>query len=801
MRRKQISGHLGQSSVDTGASNWTSYPYEPFIHHRVLILLAPCCLGFLLLAGLPVLSSATLVVILGLQWAIGSTVHRLFIRVLPRTELDPVSLALGALAFSIVSSLARIGVGRSVRELTVMLVLIPLLMVGACRRPKDRPFRRSTSELIQLIRSDAQLALVVFLSALVMLSQTWLWIIPIIALVGLVVVLSFYWRNNHLRYASVVIAPIIVVTILRTLQTRSDFWWLPGWGIDEHKLFANAFWEWGPLADPLSAGIPARYQWLGYSIVGDLAKFSGMDLFQMVSRANPIIIAVTMGVTLIALAKELGLNRRHSMLAPLVAASATTILSDPVGYSILPINYFPQGVFTITVWLIQLIRWSKTKSLGNFGLLLILSIASIAVKSVHLVPVTIGVFALGLYGISRRKYLSTSFQLIATVVSIALYVHFFFPASDQSGLKLGSFFLYLQELAIFPQSLTKRVLIACVHLGLISTPIILALIYRIDTNFNRIRILLISTYIPGLLAAIFTNRTSGTQLHFLQVSLTLGIACLPIVTFEAIKRYCPYLRLSPSLVVRIVIALSVNSFLHFLGFQGRSIIGERLLVSFNALGFLLTGVLFFRCLPSNNKGSLQSRAVLAGIASLTSMLPVAWGVNDDRPIHKTGEISQLGDSELQQIGNVVDDLVDKDEIVSTDIFFNDGREICREVSIHGLRSAVDEVITTNYFTPAVVIERRFLVVAPRYGFYFSDVDPSSRILLSIQFGCSPSEHAASELRRLGVTWFLGRKASLIDEKLQLGDQIVFSNSRYVLVDLRANFPKPLATQLKHVFGT
>lgn len=758
------------------------------LRQSVIFLVIPGCLSVLVLTGLPIVSSTTLLLVLALQWLVGAIVHSFFVRGDSLRALDPIHPVLGMLMFSTISQVARIRVDDPFRNIVVLLGACLILVVGVFGRRKTKIGLLQNIRVWSVTTTDVRIALGIITSTLLTLSQTWFWTIPTIAMLTLSISIVAQWNRTRLWRTRIVLLPLLGLSTLVFLQTRDEYWWLPSWGVDENKLFANAFWEWGPFADPLSAGIPIRYQWLGYAVAGDLAKLSNMEMFQFVGRANPVVVSLGLVLLLTAIARELGLDERDSAITPLIAASATTVLSHPVGYSIMPINYFPQAILFIVSWLLLLIRWSKYGTHGDFGLLLILSIASIAAKSVHLVPVTIGIVFVGLLMFRQKRSLILITQLLVAFLSIALYVAVFFPKLGQVGLNSGELFQYLRELGIFPQSVLIRITVGLIHVALVSVPIVITVIDRNGFTFTPIRILLMTMAIPGLLMVIVMSRTSGTHLHFLQVPVTLAITCVPIVFLRIARETDSRSATKPSLVGGFALVALVNTSLHLVTKLITQAPSDRVILTTDALGFLLVVGLSFTLFPQIRKFSWRRTFIFVGTIALTTMTPVNWIVNSYRPIHQTGASYQLGEDVLHEAWEAVRARFGVDAVGSTDIFFDDDRDVCRDVEERGLDEVVREASTTKNFTPAVVIERRFLVVAPLYGFYFSNSDPIDRISLSINFGCNPNRSRASDLRRQGVEWFLSRNVRLHESDVDFAKMTVFSNSRYVLVDLRSLEP-------------
>ena len=764
------------------ANFWLLSPANPSLGFFTLLILG--LFGLLMLSGASLIPSCFLFVTLGLQYVVGVRLTTIFFKVKPSFIPDPIPLALGAVFFTATSQLTRIWAEPAERKQIVLLIILLFLLFSQLIRTVFQTHSNSQILRPQLFSPGRNFALIVLASTILTLSVTWLWIVPLLA-VGMILSQNRRFSiSRHTRAVFLFIVGCSFLSLLYSVRFRSQFWWLPGWGLDEHKLFTISVWNWGPFSDPLSANIPFNYQWLGYAILGDWTTFSGFDAFQMVSRVSPIMVSALLAISATAIALEFGISGKAAKYAPIMTSTSITILSQPVAYSILSINYFPPALLYIVCWFLQLIRWQKNNSIGNFCLVCIFSISAIATKSVHVVPIFIGVLVFVLGEGLRKIDLKLVIEAVILFFLLSIYIYLFFPDFKQSGLEEGALFSYLRQLGVFSSSAKLTIFIGALHLLILSIPVLVILLIPNVPKPSLVTTFLVSISVVGVFAALWLDRTQGTQLHFFQVAITLGIFCIPPSFLHLVLRnnlFLPPLR--SRFVLLFVVGAIANTAVHAPIIISRQTILDRQLLAFNVVGVVITVVLTIYGMRFVGRVGLQSVLGVGLAFSLLCALPANWAINRFRAIHQTDAVGQLGDSDLVDIANYVERFTDLDSVGATDIFFSDGRDLCQQLSSSGTAKTISMIHETNYFTPAVVIERRFLVVAPLYGFYFTAIDPSERIEASIRFGCVPSRHSLRKLTDLGVEWFLSRNTALTDLFPAISGKVVYRNRQYVLVSL------------------
>lgn len=754
------------------------------------ILVFPGIFLALLLTGLPAFGSLSFVGLICAQSMLGQFLYAKFFRTHQTSHrLSPIGVLLGIVTFTGFSQIIR-PVSQGDYPIYALCGVIILAGAQALAHTRSEFWQVSswTKKLVSSVADQQQDFAFLAASGLLLLSHTWFWLrIPALSLAtALVIQLHFkasFIRKIRMSYFLYLIG---IISLVVGIKTRQQYWWLPSWGIDERKLFADGVTKWGPFADTLSAGIQNKYQWLTYGVLGDWSKYSLLSTWEVVARVDLVVSSFLIPFTVREICLELGLSRVKSGFSTLASSSLVTILSYPVGYSLLPINYMPLGIVLILSVYLQTLRWSQSPTNENFILLTLLGLAAVAAKSVHIYPLLVGTSCLTLWLTARYRQKVRLLQCLVFNTVLVMYSLAFFPNANKTGLELGRVFSFLSELGNESLSQNFNLLLGSLILFAWCFPIFGALISEgFPKRLNPSSVWLGVTGISGLVIAAFATRVSGTQLHFIQVPITVALAVFPATLIQSASHNSRTSK-SPTVIYAVLISYATFGFLTWMIFsQGRDLTSDfRLLLGqlgvSLAAGFLTTG-LAFRISRVGTR-----RAVAFGlISSLVVTLPITLYYNSRRLIHQPGGSYQLGSPELQEVARFINQNTQLNEIGATDLLFFESPNLCESITPNSLGSIVDQARKQNFFTPAVLVERRFLVAAPAYGFIFSDEWPDERISLSLKFGCHPEEVTLANLQNFGVSWFLTQNINIDEVTWEKFGDVVFKNSKYLVLYLRS----------------
>jgi hypothetical protein len=754
------------------------------------LLLVPGMILALLLTGLPVIGSLSFVALICLQSILGQFLYLKFFGTHHTSrKLEPIGVLLGVLAFTLFSQIIRpisqsdyfIYFWWGVTGLTGAYSLFRI-------RPEGWKFPRWTKNLVPTIAADLQDFAFLATSGLLLLSHTWFWLrIPAVSLAAALVLQlrseASLTRKIKMSYWFHVTA---IISLIVCVKTRQDFWWLPSWGIDERKMLADGVTNFGPFSDILSAGIKFKYQWLAYGVLGDWSKYSLLSTWQVVGRVDQVVASLLIPLTVREICLELGLSKAKSRLSTLASSTLVTILSYPVGYSLMPINYMPLGIVLILCVYLQMLRWSQSPTKQNFILLTLLGLAAVAAKSVHIYPLLVGTSILTVWLFARYRQKVRLMQCLVFNTALVIYSFAYFPNVNKTGLELGRVFSFLGELGNESLSQNINLLTGSLILFVWCFPIFGVLISEgFPKRLDVASVWLGVTGLAGLVIASFATRVSGTQLHFLQVPITVALAVFPATLIKSASHETRTKK-SPVVLCAVLVGYVMCGILTWIILSKSTELttdSRILLVQLGvslAAGFLTTGFAFKIASVGTR------RAVALGIiSSLIINLPITLYYNSQRLIHQPIGSYQLGSPELQEVAHFINQNTQLNEIGATDLLFSDAPNLCPSATPNSLGSIVDQARKQNFFTPAVLVERRFLVAAPAYGFIFLDEWPDERIFLSLKFGCHPDYVSLASLQNFGVSWFLTQNVNIDAMTWEKFGDVVFKNSKYLVLYLRA----------------
>lgn len=753
--------------------------------HHILFLVGT--LSLLQLSGLALRGSLSFLLLIWIQFSLGGLLTRTIDRGRTRSFLDPVAIAVGVSSFTILKQLARLtGSNGFQRNLALAIMVLAIVTLSkSITRPASWKQLFGISSEDTAINLTNQEILSVLLAASLLLSITWTWVIALVGVLlsSLLITLTPSRMGLKLRIPLVAIGLGFVFLLALLIDNRDIFWWLPGWGVDERKLFADSVGQWGPMSDALSAGIPLKYQWFTYSILSDWSQFSFLTTFEVVSRADQVVSAILLGLCAKGIADDFGFSKKQTSFAAILSASSITILSHPVSYSLLAINYMPLASFLLACYFIQLLRWQRSPSTEGFAIMTFLATAAVAAKSVHLVPIAIGTVCVALTNLRADGFRKILIQIAILSTVLCSYVYIFFPSASRAGLEGSQTFSFLRDLGFVIEPNEVRVVFGAAYLLALAMPAVLIVVGLRDRKYDAARIWIGITTLAGLVFAIFFERTSGTQLHFLQVAITASILCLPLVTLQVSKTLIhSFFVLRKKTYVFAAFLIFSNVMAHLAIFHSIQVINDRALALTNFLAFslILLGIFLLK-LSRQSKG--LSSIIAFACFLFPSFLPVNWVTNWRRPIHQAGASEQLGSADLSKIASIIMAETPQDSIGATDLLFSDNNDYCPILASDGRGTVIDQAKLNNYFTPAVIVERRFLVVAPNYGFYLLDSEPDSRISASLEFGCNPSNTSRLGLTTLGVDWFISRNTALPDFVWEEVGRVVYRTKSLIFIKL------------------
>lgn len=626
-----------------------------------------------------------------------------------------------------------------------------------------------------------------FLLVILPLCQVWSWTRNIVAvLLGAFVVVSILgkWIKPWIIYIFVVLG-LVGVSRIRPLN-----WWLPGWGIDEHKIFSVAIFTWGPNGDVLLADIPLKYQWFGYAWMGAMSDVTKSQDFEFVSRSAYVICSVAIVFAVYAISLEILRNSRKAGISTLIIVGASTAISYPVAYSLLSINYLPIATLLLLGWILLLLKWIQLPSFANSVLISLMSVICVSVKSVHLIAVVLIPALVAVQFLWKRdtRYLGGA---VVGIFLCYIYTLFFFPSRSGTGL-INFFANFTRQFGVTPEvsSNTARIFMVVTYfLAIVVVPMALLICSKTINTLVTLKMAFFCYFLVASYFAVFYKRVSATELHFLQIFVLIALVIFVPATVHSLEIYAR--KRSVLIFSAIVSCLLVLPFLmpfRILNDDLKFVLTILRLNAFFGFVYVFFAAVFFKNVFQFFGGSSRLRVPVAisMVALFASNFLFISITRDIRPINRVAVNSQLGDFNLQEAAKWINENTNLDDIVASNLFFGEeSADYCSPSDENLLSSVVDLARKSNYYTTAALIERRFLAAGVLYASITYNGDLTSRLSASLRPACFPDQLSLTMLQENSVDIYLAyrnQSLSVIDWN-DLGE-VVFRNSQFVIIDVR-----------------
>lgn len=771
---------------------------RPFSSLPVIVAAGLALLVSLIVSQVSIETALLILAIVGIQTFSGAVAVFWFTnrRSMPLARLLGLGFAIGSALSVVCDQVLRTtsirGIGWTLPS------LIAVIYIVTTRKRATIASNRLLSQNLDysFVRVFALLYLVPFVT----LNQIWPWTrLMSFGLAIIVLTALFRHRSGSVGRPSDTLAVVSVMTVVTAiaLQSRPSFWWLPSWGIDENDLFAHAFYRWGPAGDALSAGISVGYQWFGYAWMGLVSSFAHAPDFVFVSRASYVITAIAVICLFFSIAEHITSSQRQAIIATLVGTLVSTSISYPVNYTLISINYQGYAIVLILGWLHVFQLWYSNPSRRMSFLLAIIGTAAVSVKSAHMVPLVAGLLSVALFEIVRGRNFTRLIGIATSLASLMIYAAVFFPSASGTGL-LRESMAYTKNFGISIANngiLRQTFITACIMVGLTSLSILgAALMY--SRNFQRhLSILLLPGLFLGIVLANLFERVSSTELHFVQIPVLMSI---PIVvtwlihelansrtrkTISGLSSKIPLIGSSIAMPLGLLVAQSRDA-------SGLS--DQDLSRVSNVIAFIFVSLLGFYILLSSFRKPTATKpfrihAVLAALCltlfSISTFVTMAI-IGPSLDINQVAAVEQLGQPPLREASDWIRRNTAENDIFASNSFFGELADDRCSLSSEEIASTVTlEAIQTNYFTTAVLIQRRLIAAAVRYGFLGSTEDPTERVQLSLLFACHPDNDSLVGLRNYGVSWYLAYRNQFNATMWEGFGDLKFANEHYAVIKI------------------
>lgn len=620
--------------------------------------------------------------------------------------------------------------------------------------------------------------------ALIPLCQIWSWTrnsVVILFLAYLIYSTRFRWVKRKLFFV-----PTLLMVVVAS-RMRPPFWWLPGWGIDEIAIFSRAVYNWGPKGDVLLAGIPVKYQWSGFSWMGLMSDLTMARNLEFESRTAYVVCVIAIVLAIFAISYELINDQRKAIIATFIVVASGTTISYPVSYTVLSINYQHFSFMSMLCWVLLLNRWIKHPTSRISIELSLVGVICISTKSVHLVPIVVITCVIAMIALAkkdRRMLLGASL----TVGLSFFYTRLYFPSQSGTGLK-PKFADFTRQFGVTPElsAMRSRILMVVIVTVALSTVGLLLILMPSKSEQQRLlRIPLLVYFSFAVLLALSLGRVSSTELHFLQVFVLVTLVIYASSLSEILEKSVVH----RSLRIFVLASLIFSVFLIYIS-KTPIANDEAYVVLLLKANFYIAIVLMAINLISVMVRSkswaikIQFQNILAGLLVTVSVgnFILTASTRDIRPINKIAAINQLGQPELRDVANWINQNTNVNSIVATNLFFGEGgTDNCEFPKSYLMDSIVNQASNTNYYTPVALIQRRFLAAGVLYAAISYEDSVLPRVQASVGPACYPDKFSLRTLKKFGVDFYIAYRTNKTTTKYwsELGT-VVYMRDHFVVV--------------------
>lgn len=699
----------------------------------------------------------------------------------------------------------------SLRSAALPLVGTCGLMVSFSHRIRQRRLANFSPTPQALGASQAA---ILCLLAIVLVAQTWIWLM-LPGSAGLVTIALLIGSTSHtsaprfsLRTGIAscgVMAIALVVAILR----RPADWWLPGYGLDELEYLNNAAYSFGPAMDVLGSGIPLSYQWLNFATLGLIEQAAGVADFVVGTRVDFVVSGLLLALLVWGFMIEILGNNRRALLAAASTCLASTTMVYPNHYGVFGVNnrsfaavYLVAVPILVFVWARTAFRWS------GFVPLLIVVHALLSVKTAVALPLAAVLIVGAVLMLNIRNWVALT-QLV--VLGTTLGINLLLGVKSTSGMAFDirrpwsftkqfvGFENWLNAIATVNRDFIFISLFAATMLVAMTSIVAAASVRWLQlTEMRGVGVVSLASLGVGYLFAMFSDRVSETQLHFLQVTV---VALIPVVVVDLIRR-TPQQRLEPiqrigflptltaigAAIMIPVFALPQSPVALSLPNVFVDGLSERLAVVGASATCIVLGTTAIVSVARSRDNSGQSRLDVILYALLLLSVTngaINWTTLPMQPLMRSGVVDgQLGAPDLRLAAQWIVTNTDIDDVVASNAFFSDPvlADTCAYSRDEQAGWLTEYAEKQNYFTPMVLTKRRFVAAAPNYGSLASGVDFEPRVRASLLYACEPTEENRKALETFSAQWYLAYLPRGVSN-FSAPDEVVFVSGPWVILKL------------------
>jgi hypothetical protein len=597
-------------------------------------------------------------------------------------------------------------------------------------------------------------------------------------------------QKTAMRCIQGALSAVTIVVTFVVLQNRPNLWWIKTQDFQFFEALSHSLTHWGSNDQVFVQGKPVLYHWFSYAWMGLTSKAIDAPTWLMQTKIAPIFVSLAILYLVIALLKHVGFTGWRASLVLVVFV----LLND--------FNFESFSMIFSYIWLLALayflIQWSEQQHWRLVFATSFMAAGALGAKSSNIAVLVAGCGMLFLFQIAQRKIKSSLVIAHGLTIAFALgvvYLKLYFNSPYDATINLGTIGI-AQDIFGDVDSLPRPQFIfwsAIILLNLLLVYSVAATSTRNLGNpaFKHFWQFYVGTIVATTTALLLTVSYYEQEEYFLHAfvlfgSLIVGVAVGEFVQMlKTVNSWRPLVVASTFMLLcvgAVRLAFSDDNSGEFWAIQSRIINGSSIVVLL--LAAILIGFITQRRMP-------VARIALVFVACST--LVAAFTANDKWFTFQQrfqNEVTQpqfsdfmIGAATIQNFLQEAKTLIPHDAIVASNYECDEPQ--CPVNSVGADR--LDWEVGGEAMLMTIYLERRMFISG--YGFLWQNVElpefAKERMRISSEFAATPTEDLASQLRQMGVDYFVLDK-SRVDQTSNLSEaSTLLEDKRFELISLQS----------------
>ena len=584
---------------------------------------------------------------------------------------------------------------------------------------------------------------------------------------------------------------LTLATSVTVIKNRPDLWWIKTQDFQFFESLSFSLAHWGPRDQVFATGNPILYHWFTFAWTGLLTRVMDAPTLLVLTKIGPPIVILFLIYALDEVLSRFNLSTNQRITGIWVVL----LLND--------LNFeSPSMVFSyifLIAFVSQSIQFFEDKRISIVLIATALAAGAFAVKSSNVAVLGGALIGLTYFGWQMRSDGLRKIAILIISISaglIFIFMTMYFNSPYGGNIEIGLIGLardFYGDIA----SLPRKSFVFWSFFVLIDVIAFYLLVViqglKIKEFRNNILLWIFCGSTPMTLLALTISQSVHEQEEYFQHSwVMIGSICLIVIAARLLddsrRDQIIYRRTLFFSILMIFATWLVQYFIPTNNSGTYHAIRLRILdgsISILFVACASTIMLIFGVLRTDVYSFKKPLAfVIAGTIVLTVSLNVRWFHDRHFRNEVTSETHRdymLGDSELIEIGQAIQNLTPESAIIASNYFCDDPNCSAEDYSPH--RS--DWKRGGEAMGLVMYAHRRFLVSG--YGYLWQNVRPSddviTRLDLSVKFGSSPDKALLLQLLEKNVSYFVVDKSKSKVSDWSDYASTVETTDRYILLKL------------------